>query len=187
MAVGVAVPPDESFRRLETATGLTSLPASGHTVLTLILRDGCQTDASCQLTARVPSSHRDWGLCLRHNPLIDVGRSFYCLRTDRKNTLLDSSSDHMAVSAFVAKAAMLSSDLLSRAGPNIVGLDRLTPVGSPLFGNFQHTLHPLNGSHLAYPRLATNENRLPFLIDDRPDSQWDHEDGSSGERELNLR
>lgn len=55
MAVGVAVPPDESFRRLETATGLTSLPASEHTVLTLIFGDGWQTDVSCRLTARVPS------------------------------------------------------------------------------------------------------------------------------------
>jgi hypothetical protein len=68
MVVGVAaVPPDESFRRLETATGLTSLPASGHSVLTLILGDGWQTDASCWLTARVPSLHR---VCLRHKPLI---------------------------------------------------------------------------------------------------------------------
>ena len=49
------VPPDESFRRLETATDTPSLPAAGHTVLTLILGDGCQTDASCRMDSLSPS------------------------------------------------------------------------------------------------------------------------------------
>ena len=54
---GSGIPPDESFRRLETGGEpllIPSLPASGHIVLTLIFGDGWQADAPSRIDSPSP-------------------------------------------------------------------------------------------------------------------------------------